>query len=83
MTTWVRIPPGVLLKNIYIINGGVLKLVKRTVLKTVRSVMSRHGGSNPSTSANSIVMVKGYFDLLAHLVERKTDNFDVIGSIPI
>ena len=28
-------------------------------------------------------MVKGYFDLLAHLVERKTDNFDVIGSIPI
>ena len=32
---------------------------------------------------NSIVMVKGYFDLLAHLVERKTINFDVIGSIPI
>lgn len=26
---------------------------------------------------------KGYFDLLAHLVERKTGNFDVIGSIPI
>ena len=57
--------------------------MKRTVLKTVRSVMSRHGGSNPSTSAkNSIVMVKGYFDLLAHLVERKTANFDVVGSIP-
>ena len=31
---------------------------------------------------NSIVMVKGYFDLLAHLVERKTANFDVVGSIP-
>ena len=28
-------------------------------------------------------MVKGYFVYLAHLVERKTDNFDVIGSIPI
>ena len=32
--------------------GGVLKLVKRAVLKTVRSISSRHGGSNPSTSAN-------------------------------
>ena len=26
---------------------------------------------------------KGYFVYLAHLVERKTGNFDVIGSIPI
>lgn len=37
----------------------------------------------PLLPQNSIVMVKGYFDLLAHLVERKTVNFDVIGSIPI
>ena len=36
--------------------GGILKLVKRTVLKTVRSV-KRHGGSNPSTSALEVLLV--------------------------
>ena len=32
--------------------GSILKLVKRALLKSVRSVMSWHGGSNLSTSAN-------------------------------
>lgn len=31
--------------------GGLLKLVKRMLLKSIRSVMSWRGGSNPSTSA--------------------------------
>ena len=54
----------------------------RAVLKIVGRD-ERLGGSSPSASAkNSTVMVKGYFDLLAHSVERKTANFDVVGSIP-
>ena len=37
--------------NILSLLGGLLKLVKRNVLKTFRPVNSRHGGSNPSASA--------------------------------
>ena len=36
--------------------GGILKLVKRSVLKTLRSV-KRRGGSNPSTSAWEVLLV--------------------------
>ena len=46
-------------------------------------VNSGPGVRIPPPPQNWIVMVKGYFVYLAHLVERKTDNFDVIGSIPI
>ena len=35
----------------YKLTGGLLKLVKRMLLKSIRSVMSWRGGSNPSTSA--------------------------------
>ena len=37
--------------NMFSVYGGLLKLVKRMLLKSIRSVMSWRGGSNPSTSA--------------------------------
>ena len=40
-------------------------------------------GSIPTRPTKFSSHDKGYFVYLAHLVERKTGNFDVIGSIPI
>ena len=59
-----------------------IRLDEEPILKIGRSLVTASGFESLLLRVNSIVMVKGYFDLLAHLVERLFWVQKVLRSTP-